>query len=177
MNSSKNDTTRTTKLESPEQLDRLVTVISPRTWLVIAGAAIILAAFLAWAFFGSVSITETAEGIVLNEDNGEIVTFVAADAPVAVSVDDPASVRVTMGEHTGTGFYATVTDIDGMARSREGVGEILPDAGLSGYLVPDEPVILVTLSPNGEQHLTVGELVEAQITVSQMHPYQYLFVN
>ncbi len=49
-------------LESPEQLDHLIVVTPPRTWLIIVGAALILSAFLFWAFFGTIRTEQSDHG-------------------------------------------------------------------------------------------------------------------
>ena len=43
------------RLSSPEQLDALMRVITPQAWLAFAPLAILIAAAIAWGWFGSVT--------------------------------------------------------------------------------------------------------------------------
>ncbi|MDR1473625.1 MAG: HlyD family efflux transporter periplasmic adaptor subunit [Lactobacillales bacterium] len=54
------------KLSSPEQLDKLVVVASPMTWLTLIGAGLIVVATVIWSIVSTVPKTETASGIYMN---------------------------------------------------------------------------------------------------------------
>lgn len=58
------------KLSSPEQLDKMIVINSPMTWLALAGGIFIIAAALLWGILGSVPMTEEGSGILLR--NGEL---------------------------------------------------------------------------------------------------------
>lgn len=53
------------RLSSPEQLDLLMQVTSPRAWLILLGLVVILAAVIVWGFTGSIATTVAGEGILL----------------------------------------------------------------------------------------------------------------
>lgn len=55
------------RLSSPEQLDQLVQVITPRTWLLWAPMAGIAAGALLWGILGSVPVTVTGRAILLQQ--------------------------------------------------------------------------------------------------------------
>lgn len=55
------------RLSSPEQLDQLLAVTSPKSWLALAGAGAILAAALAWGFFGSIPTEAYGDGILIRQ--------------------------------------------------------------------------------------------------------------
>ena len=55
------------RLESPDQLDRMIFVTSPMTWMLIAGFAVILSAFLAWTFLGTIRQSITVNGMVTED--------------------------------------------------------------------------------------------------------------
>ena len=63
------------KLSSPEQLDKMIVINSPMTWLALAGGALIIAAALIWGIFGRIPITEEGGGILLQ--NGELTSVYA----------------------------------------------------------------------------------------------------
>ena len=64
-------------LESPEQLDRLLTVISWRSWIALAGAVTLLAAIAVWGFAGSLPVNVYGQGILIS--SGGIQTIVATE--------------------------------------------------------------------------------------------------
>ena len=53
------------RLASPEQLDQLMSVTSPRAWLSLLGIAAILLTALVWGIFGSIPNTTSGEGILI----------------------------------------------------------------------------------------------------------------
>lgn len=52
------------KLSSPEQLDQLITVTSPRAWFVLAAIGAILVTVALWGIFGSIPTKVYGQGIV-----------------------------------------------------------------------------------------------------------------
>lgn len=53
------------RLSSPEQLDTLVKVTSPRGWLLLCGIGILLAAALYWGLFGTMSTKISSQGVLI----------------------------------------------------------------------------------------------------------------
>lgn len=53
------------RLSSPEQLDQLMTITSPRGWLSLAAVAVVLMAAIVWGVFGRVATTTTGQGIII----------------------------------------------------------------------------------------------------------------
>jgi hypothetical protein len=50
------------RLSSPEQLDQLMRITSPRSWMMLATIAILLAVALVWGFLGRVPTATSGEG-------------------------------------------------------------------------------------------------------------------
>lgn len=69
-------------LESPEELDALLSTANARPWLALGAAWILLATVVGWAVFGTVSVVETGRGIIVSE-------------PGAVQVFAPGAGRLT----------------------------------------------------------------------------------
>ena len=46
------------RITSPEELDNFIHVIRPRTWLILAAGAVLMAGVLAWACLGEVQMTD-----------------------------------------------------------------------------------------------------------------------
>lgn len=55
------------RLSSPDQLDRLMRVTDPKTWIALAALAVLTVAVVAWAAFGDVAITARAQGVIIRE--------------------------------------------------------------------------------------------------------------
>ncbi|MBP1989991.1 NHLP bacteriocin system secretion protein [Paenibacillus eucommiae] len=53
------------RLSSPEQLDTLVKVTSPRGWLALIGIALLLATAIYWGIFGSLSVKVNSQGVLI----------------------------------------------------------------------------------------------------------------
>ena len=78
------------RLSSPEQLDLLMGVISPRAWIALAGVALLLLMVLAWAVFGTLPTTVEAQGVLLRRGGVQTLSapYAAAVTKVAVFSGD-----------------------------------------------------------------------------------------
>lgn len=56
------------KISSPEQLDDLIDIISPKSWIIVIAAIFITIAALIWGVWGSVSYKVYGKGIILNSE-------------------------------------------------------------------------------------------------------------
>lgn len=61
------------RLSNPEQLDTLLTVVTPRAWLALLSLLFLAFVAVLWAIFGSIPIRVEGKGIVMNE-KGELFT-------------------------------------------------------------------------------------------------------
>lgn len=55
------------RLSSPEQLDKMIVINSPMTWLALVGGAVIILVAVLWGVAGRVPMTEEGNGILLTE--------------------------------------------------------------------------------------------------------------
>ncbi|MGB7443288.1 MAG: NHLP bacteriocin system secretion protein [Coleofasciculaceae cyanobacterium] len=53
------------RLSSPERLDRLVQVVSPRSWLPLTSLGLLISAALAWSIYGRIPITVEGKGVLV----------------------------------------------------------------------------------------------------------------
>lgn len=71
------------RLSSPEELDQLPRVTSPRSWLALLALGILLAVALAWSGFATIPITVTGRGVLAPGDPAgpplQAILFVAPD--------------------------------------------------------------------------------------------------
>jgi pyruvate/2-oxoglutarate dehydrogenase complex dihydrolipoamide acyltransferase (E2) component len=66
------------RLSSPERLDELIEVTTPRLWLVLFGACMLLLAAVGWGFYGSVPTVVRGQGILIRD--ASLQTVDASDA-------------------------------------------------------------------------------------------------
>ncbi|MGN0585285.1 MAG: biotin/lipoyl-containing protein [Ruminococcus sp.] len=57
------------KLSNPEQLDRMIKISSPLSWLALAAVLIVVAAVVVWSIIGTLPTTEAVSGIIVSPDN------------------------------------------------------------------------------------------------------------
>ena len=97
------------KLSNPEQLDRMIRISSPMSWLALAAVLLVIVATAIWACLGTLPTTETVNGILTGPAN---VCAVYADAAGTVSSFEKApGDAVEEGE-----VLAKLTGPDGSAR-------------------------------------------------------------
>lgn len=60
------------KLSSPDQLDRMIIITSPRLWIFLLAVAVVLAVSLIWAIKGSVPVNLDADGVYMNTGGTDI---------------------------------------------------------------------------------------------------------
>ncbi len=53
------------KLSTPDQLDRLVVITGPRSWLALAASALVIVTALIWGVFGSISYKVSGRGMLI----------------------------------------------------------------------------------------------------------------
>ncbi len=58
------------RLSSPEQLDQLMQVVSPRSWLPLATLGCLVGLALLWSILGRIPITASGQGILVHPTDG-----------------------------------------------------------------------------------------------------------
>jgi multidrug efflux pump subunit AcrA (membrane-fusion protein) len=71
------------RMGSPEQLDQLMAVTSPRGWIALAGIGLLLLIALLWSVFGSVATTVDGQGVLVRR-RGVAPVVAPADGEVSV---------------------------------------------------------------------------------------------
>ncbi|HLY28532.1 MAG TPA: NHLP bacteriocin system secretion protein [Aggregatilineales bacterium] len=84
------------RLSSPEQLDQLMQVTTPRGWLAMIGLAVLLLVALVWGIFGSIPTTVSGQGILLRGSG--IQRIAAAKAGQVTKLLVKAGDSVTLGQ-------------------------------------------------------------------------------
>ena len=93
------------RLSSPEQLDQLMRITSPRSWMMLVTIAILLALALAWGFIGRVPTTTSGEGIIIR-GGGTFSVQSAANGQIEDVAVRPGE-RVRVGQKVATLIAAT----------------------------------------------------------------------
>ena len=88
--------------EEREQLDRLLTISTPRERLLVAVSALVLLALAAWLFFGNVTRSITLDGVLVestgNPATVQAMVWLEGDVARQIETGMAASVELT---HTG----------------------------------------------------------------------------
>ncbi len=132
------------RLSSPEELDQLMQITSPRSWLALLAIILLIIAGIAWGVWGSIAETTSGEGILIR---GGIDTI---SAPISGRLDD---IYIRLGDSVEQGqVIARVlpTNSDELVRvesnSNGRVIEVRVAAG--NFVQIGEP--LVNLEPTGD---------------------------
>ena len=75
------------RLSSPEQLDQLMEVTPPRTWLLVAGFALVVAAAASWSVFGALVTTVTGHGLLVQDGGVLEVSALGSGQLLSLHVD------------------------------------------------------------------------------------------
>lgn len=78
------------RLSSPDQLDQLLQVLRPRSWMLLAAIGLLLAVGFAWSVSGTVAVTVPASGLLLRP--GGITDLAAPGDGRVVSLRDTGEV-------------------------------------------------------------------------------------
>ena len=154
------------KLSSTEQLDRTIPMIRPSFWLVLAGAAAVLAAGLLWGLLSRLPVCVDAAGIV-TQDSGAVICFV----PLEEGKQVQAGMSVILGEGERK---AQVTWVEPYVSSLEDLEALLGDGDLAAHFLEDGPVVAVECSLDPESALQPGALFSCSIVVEEKAPLAFL---
>jgi HlyD family secretion protein len=168
-------------VSSPEELDRLVKVALPRTWVALAGVGVLMLAAVVWAVVARVPTTVKGPGYLLHQ--GGIRTAAAPTAGVVVDLLHQVGDNVAAGELLGR-----VRGADGRlvaVRSPSSGKLIEVSVGLGDFLEAGRPLALV--DPAGQPAVVYAYLPESdakkadvgdrvEISTSIAPPSQYGFV-
>lgn len=80
---------------SPDQVNQVAPITSPRLWILVAAAATVTAAFVAWGVLGTIPLTVRGTGLLI-----EGTMVVAAEAPLDGRI---AEIRVRQGDRVSQG--------------------------------------------------------------------------
>ena len=168
-------------VSSPEELDRLVKVALPRTWVALAGVGVLMLAAVVWAVVARVPTTVKGPGYLLHR--GGIHSAAAPTAGVVVDILHQVGDTVVAGEVLGgvraaDGRLVAVRSPSSgkLIELSVGLGDYL-DAGRPLALVDPagQPVVVYAYLPQSDaKEARVGDRVD--ISTSIAPPSQYGFL-
>jgi hypothetical protein len=107
------------RFSSPEQLDQLIKVTSPKSWLVLIAVSCIIVSFVIWGFLGSISTKIEGQGILLN--NGGVFTIVHHASGQVTDV------RFKVGDKVKTGDVIARIDLPDLVEKINNLQNTLDD--------------------------------------------------
>lgn len=150
------------RLSSPERLDTLLEVTTPRAWIALAALVAILAAAIIWGVFGTVPDTIAGRGLLVRKAGLLNVESGAAGVvrDLHVSVGD----EVAPGQTIGRLFQADVED--GIRQARERLAELERNRELTkGRIARDTELAQATITQQRQQAQQTLDASRARIRV------------
>ncbi|MDD3199097.1 MAG: NHLP bacteriocin system secretion protein [Eubacteriales bacterium] len=81
------------RLSSPEQLDRLITVTSPRIWLTLITIGIVLGCGILWGIFGTIPVKVDTSGILISSGGVSSISSTVSGQITDVRVDNGDEIK------------------------------------------------------------------------------------
>lgn len=137
------------RISSPDQLDTMLKISSPMSWLALAGATLIVVITIIWAFIGRIPMTVTTTGIVTSPDGTNAVYSNTAGTVTKVFVA------------RGDKIYEKDVLMEVETDRKETVQILSDQVGFVGEIVAPEGSIItpnsevLRLSPNTDSHQVV----------------------
>jgi multidrug efflux pump subunit AcrA (membrane-fusion protein) len=143
------------RLLSPEDLDRLVRVSRPATWIALAGLLVVVAAVVLWATLSSITTTASGLGFVLPE--GGLIEASTPRAGVVQRVDVTPGQPVQAGDviaklegADGGEFSVTAPTLGRVGEAVRSPGDFVAQGGEVAILVPDRRRVVEAFMPTAE---------------------------
>ncbi|MEM7771781.1 MAG: hypothetical protein AAGA75_05060 [Cyanobacteria bacterium P01_E01_bin.6] len=180
------------RLSSPEQLDQLMQIVTPKSWLPLGTLGALALAGLLWSVVGRIPITVTGQGLLVqsSENSAELIGatyFSKADGdriqpgmnilllPSGIS-EETGGIRGTV-ETVSESPFQTLEDIrqveeSGESPLQETLIEVIADLNTDSSTMSG----LEMSSPSGaEMEIPAGKTVTARVTVDQRAPIAFIF--
>lgn len=167
------------RLASPEQLDKMIPITKPTTWLVMIGLGIIAVSVIAWAICGEIVETYTMQGIVipidetyvdLAEGSKMIICYVPQSQAYGLTQNMDVQIAVA-----GKPAIGRIVHIDEYVTPTEQVIETLGDSSLAEYFIGNGPIVAVRCAVDAAEYLPIGYLMQVDAIISRNKPIQYVF--
>lgn len=135
------------RISSPEQLDKVLKVTSPMSWLALIGITVIVVVTVIWSIIGTIPVTVTTKGIISSH--------VGSNAVYTQEAGTVVSVRVRVGDELHLGdpvltYKIASNEVETIYADQVGtVATLVVNNG--DTLTPGNEVIRVTPTAQGSQ--------------------------
>jgi hypothetical protein len=181
------------RMSSPEQLDQMLEVTTPKYWIGLVAVALLLLFGLAWGFFGRMTTKAMGHGMVVQLPDGglQVVAYVPATVAKTVQPGQPVQVVLTAFRVEDYGFIrGRVISVSEYPATDEELMATLRNESLAQKLAAGEPVHEVRIdmerdpntpsgfswsTPRGAAFkVTPGSLCNASIITREERPLRLL---
>ena len=125
------------RMSSPEQLDQLLRVTTPKTWLALLSLIALLAVAVAWGYWGQLTTRVSGQGVLIRSGGVQNVVALGAGQVVAIRV------RVGRSHCGGSSDRDRGTAVDSRedpgGREPTGRGDQAEGRGAQGEVRPKSP--------------------------------------
>ena len=181
------------RLSSPEQLDQLMQIVNSKSWIPLASVGVLMGLGLLWSIFGSISITVSGKGLIVNPANESDKLVGLAYFPTAEGQQIQPGMEILLipegisASHTG-GIMGTVKTISPpQVTTLDSAREAIATDPTPIYNSTIE--ILAELSPNDEtmsgyewssangdkMMISPGATAHARVTLAERAPISFVF--
>ena len=107
--------------EEREQLDRLLTISTPRERLLVAGIALLLCVLAAWLFLGSVARSVAVDGVLVEpeetsaEGNRSVQAFIWVESGIAPQIESGMPAAIELAATTDREAVALAGEVTAIA--------------------------------------------------------------
>jgi len=183
------------RLSSPEELDQLSRITSPRGWLALAAVAVLLLALLVWSIFATIPTSVSGEGVLAaSEDDPsrlEAVLFtpIADVGKLRPGMDARVALASAPEEEFGY-LLGTVASVGDLPANNEALEQVLQNNVLVQSFVSRGAMVEVRVAlqadpaaPGGyrwssprrrDVKARPGTPATGQIVVARQHPISYV---
>ena len=181
------------RMSSPEQLDQMLEVTTPKYWIALVAVALLLLFGLAWGFFGRMTTKAMGHGMVVQLPSGDLqlVAYVPSTVAKTVQPGEDAEIALTAFRVEDVGFMrGRVLSISEYPATDAELMATLQNETLAHVLAEGEPVNEVRVemekdastpsgflwsTPQGAPfHITPGSLCKVSIITREERPLQLL---
>jgi hypothetical protein len=180
------------RLSSPEQLDQLMQIVTPQSWVPLGVLGVLVFAGMVWSIVGRIPITVSGRGLLVADSDGSgeligVTYFAKADGDRIQPGMDILLLPSGISEETGgiRGQVHTVAEsplqtLDDIRQLEETGDSPLHDTPIQviADLNRDESTMsgLEMSSPSGaEMMIPPGKTVMARVTVDRRSPISFIF--
>lgn len=135
------------RISNPEQLDKVLKVTSPMSWLALIAITLIIVVTVVWSIIGTIPVTITSKGIISSH--------VGSNAVYTQEAGTVVSIRVRVGDELHLGdpvltFKNNSNEVETVYSDQVGIVSALV-VNNGDVLTPGTEVIRVTPEAQGEQ--------------------------